>query len=30
MTVIEFYTILQNDLLDVFIEYIVANKKALN
>lgn len=30
MTLVELYTVLQNDLLDVFIEYIVANKKALN
>lgn len=30
MTLIELYTVLQNDLLDVFIEYIKANKKALN
>ena len=30
MTLIEFYTILQKDLLDVFIKYIGANKKALN
>nr|DAW91243.1 MAG TPA: hypothetical protein [Bacteriophage sp.] len=30
MTLIELYTVLQNDLLDVFIEYVNANKKALN
>lgn len=30
MTLVELYTVLQNDLLDVFVEYIVANKKALN
>jgi len=30
MTLIELYTVLQNDLLDVFVEYIEANKKALN
>mgnify|MGYP000120441856 CR=1 FL=1 len=30
MTLVELYTVLQDDLLDVFIEYIVANKKALN
>lgn len=30
MTLVELYTVLQDDLLDVFVEYIVANKKALN
>lgn len=30
MTLIELYTALQNNLLDVFIEYVNANKKALN
>lgn len=30
MTLVELYTVLQSDLLDVFIEYIGANKKALN
>lgn len=30
MTLVELYTVLQDDLLDVFVEYIDANKKALN
>lgn len=30
MTLIELYTVLQNDLLDVFVEYIKAKEKALN
>lgn len=30
MTLIELYAVLQNDLFDVFIEYIETNKKALN
>lgn len=30
MTLVELYTLLKNDLLDVFIEYIKANKKTLN
>lgn len=30
MTLIEFYTILQKDLFDVFVEYVETNKKALN
>lgn len=27
MTLIELYTVLQDDLLDVFVEYIEVNKK---
>lgn len=30
MTLTELYTVLQNDLLDVFVEYIDAKEKALN
>lgn len=30
MTLIELYTVLQNDLLDVFVELIKAKEKALN
>ena len=30
MTLIELYAVLQYDLFDVFVEYIEANKKALN
>lgn len=30
MTLIELYTVLQDDLLDVFVEYINAKEKALN
>lgn len=30
MTLVELYTMLQEDLLDVFVEYIDAKEKALN
>lgn len=30
MTLIELYTVLQNDLLDVFVEHIKAKEKALD
>lgn len=30
MTLVELYTVLQDDLLDVFVEYIKAKEKALN
>ena len=30
MTLIELYTVLQDDLLDVFVEYIKVKEKALN
>ncbi len=30
MTLVELYTVLQNDLLDIFIECIEAKEKALN
>ncbi len=30
MTLVELYTMLQEDLLDVFVEYINAKEKALN
>ena len=30
MALIKLYIVLQDDLLDVFVEYIEANKKALN
>lgn len=30
MTLIELYAVLQNDLFDVFVEYIKTKEKALN
>ncbi len=30
MTLVELYIVLQNDLFDVFVEYVETNKKALN